>query len=774
MFNWFKRGDSARKGVREDGKVHEDVSESCKAEGNAHFVEGRLDEAEHSYRRALEFDPRNAEVHNNLGLLLQAKGRAEDALEQFREALRIRPDLTVARYNLGFLLFGMGEAAQAEDCFLKVVEREATHFSTLYHLGILAAQSGRKENAEAWMRRAVQADPQHALARYNLGSLLEGSSPVEAEEAYRNAIRIQPDFALAHNNLGHLLERAARTEEAQECYRKAILYDPRSCEALVNLGRLLGTRTPGEAEACYRQAISLRPDFSVAHYNLANLLSEAGKNAEAEAFYRKALESKPDFQEALYNLGTLLLEEMRLYEARACFQKALELNPGFAEAWGALGNFYRETGEMEEACLCYRRAAELSPNDVAAGAKLVYSVYFHPGYNERAILAEAEKFSAAHRAEQARPVPALPVKKLRIGYVSPDFRNHCQKFFTIPLFANHDHERFEICGYSLVKKPDEIGRRLASHADLWRECFGKSDAELSAMISQDGIDILVDLTMHMNGARPMLFAKRPAPVQVSWLAYPGTTGIPGIDYRLTDPWLDPPGSGDEHRYAEESIRLAETYWCYDPQAPGMEVGPLPAFTEGHVTFGCLNHFCKVNETTLRGWGRILARVPDSRLILLSPPGAHREKVLERLSGEGVAGDRIEFMDRCSRTQYLQSFQRIDLCLDTLPSNGHTTSLDSYWMGVPVVTRVGETVMGRAGWSQLNNLGLPELAAFDESSFVEIAVGLANDLTALSELRKTLRSRMEASPLMDGKRFAASIEAAFREMWLRKGGKLEQG
>jgi predicted O-linked N-acetylglucosamine transferase (SPINDLY family) len=260
----------------------------------------------------------------------------------------------------------------------------------------------------------------------------------------------------------------------------------------------------------------------------------------------------------------------------------------------------------------------------------------------------------------------------------------------------------------------------------------------------------------------LLFARKPAPVQVAWLAYPGTTGQTAIDFRLTDPWLDPVGC-DERRYVERSIRLPSTFWCYDPGEGTPDVGALPALAAGYVTFGCLNNFCKVSDPSLRSWGRIMAAVPDSRLILLSPPGAHRARVVEISSEFAIAADRIEFVAYQPRHTYLETYRRIDLCLDTLPYNGHTTSLDAFWMGVPVITQVGRTVVGRAGWSQLNNLDLANLAAFDTASFVDKAVAMAGDLAALSTLRSGLRERMRASALMDASGFAAAMESIYRRI-----------
>ena len=358
---------------------------------------------------------------------------------------------------------------------------------------------------------------------------------------------------------------------------------------------------------------------------------------------------------------------------------------------------------------------------------------------------------------------ATPTAALRIGYVSPDFREHCQSFFTIPLLSNHDREAFEIFCYPHVRRPDAITERIRGCAEVWRSILGMTDDQAARIIREDRIDILVDLTMHMAHGRPLIFARKPAPVQVAWLAYPGTTGLSAMDYRLTDPYLDPPGLNDQF-YSETSIRLPDTFWCYDPLDAELAVNALPAQAHGHITFGCLNNFCKVNEQVLRLWAQVLKTVDRSRLMLLCPEGSHRQPLLDLLQREGISPDRIELLAFRPRPQYLELYHRIDVGLDTFPYNGHTTSLDSFWMGVPVVTLVGQTVVGRAGLSQLTNLGLTELIAQTPEQYIQIATDLAGDLPRLAELRRTLRARMQASPLMDAPRFARNVEAAYRQMW----------
>jgi protein O-GlcNAc transferase len=411
---------------------------------------------------------------------------------------------------------------------------------------------------------------------------------------------------------------------------------------------------------------------------------------------------------------------------------------------------------------------ELKPGDYASHSNLVFTIQYHPDYDSASILHETLRWNVLHAAPLKHEIKPhendrMPDRRLRIGYVGADFREHCQSLFTIPLLSNHDRKSFEIFCYAHVSKPDARTERIHDLCDGWRTIVGMPDEEVAQKIRDDRIDILVDLTMHMSLGRTLIFARKPAPVQVAWLAYPGTTGLSAMDYRLTDPYLDPPGTHD-HDYCEKSIRLPDTFWCYDPLCEELDSGTLPALRNGRVTFGCLNNFCKASPPAMELWAKVLRGVEGSKFILLSVPGRHCQTVRDFFQSRGIDPNRLEFIEFQARPDYLTVYRRIDIGLDTLPYNGHTTSLDSIWMGVPVVSRVGQTVVGRAGWSQFNNLGLNELAAQSDDQFVKIATDLAGDLQRLAELRKTLRDRMKRSPLMDAPKFARGVESAYREMW----------
>jgi predicted O-linked N-acetylglucosamine transferase (SPINDLY family) len=495
---------------------------------------------------------------------------------------------------------------------------------------------------------------------------------------------------------------------------------------------------------------------------------------EAIAALRAAVALTPDFPGARQTLGQALQFGWRPDEAADIFRDEMARRGENPSLRASLGNALFDAGLSEQALGELARAMQLAPHDEKIHSAYLLMLQYQPNLDAASILRENLKWDERHARPlraQRRPhsIDRDPDRRLRIGYTSADFREHSASRFFLPLIDHHDRgERgFHISCYSDVPHADHITQHIRERVDHWRDTISVSDEQLAQIVREDRIDILVDLTMHMARSRLLVYAREPAPVQMCWLAYPGTTGLSTMHYRLTDPYLDPPGFDD--RYSEESIRLPHTFWCYDAMSEE-PVSELPAATQGCITFGCLNNFCKVNEPTVSLWGKVLREVSGSRMILLAPPGAPRERVLEQLSRHEVQAQRVEFVAFQPRDQYLKTYHRIDICLDTLPANGHTTSLDAFWMGVPVVTRVGHTLVGRAGLCQLSNLNLAELAASTDDEFVRIAKELAENRSRLSELRRALRDRMRASPLADGAdgaRFARDMESVYRQLWQRR-------
>jgi predicted O-linked N-acetylglucosamine transferase (SPINDLY family) len=737
-----------------------------------HHQAGRLNAAEHIYRQILAVAPNQPDALHLLGLVAHQSGQQDAAIDYLGRAVAVHPSSAIYHNSLGEAYRAAGRSPQAAACYRRAIELAADYADAHNNLGTVLSQQGMLHEAIACYRRAVELEPAFAEAHNNLGIALKEQGKLdEAVACYRRALAARPEFAQAHANLGNALKEQENPREALASLQRAVALNPDDAEAHNNLGNLwqaLGDSP--QAIACYQRALELKPGYAEAHNNLANVLQEQGKSHEAIACYQRALTRAPQFAAAHANLGNALRDQGSLDEAIASYRRAIDIEPHFASAHANLGNAFKDQGSLDESIACYRRAVELQPDYAEAHSNLVYVLHFHPDWTAEAICEEHRRWNCQHAEPLAASIEPhhndrTMDRPLRIGYLSPNFRHHVVGLNLLPLLQAHDRRQFQVVCYSDVTCADAVTEQLRSHADVWRPVVGLPDPQLAAIMRQDAIDILVDLTLHMAHNRLRLFARKPAPVQVTFAGYPGTTGLSAIDYRLTDPWLDPPGENDRH-YTEESVRLPHSFWCYAPASEQPPVNALPAAEQGYVTFGCLNNFCKVNLGVLELWSEVLRRVDRSRLLLLAPQGSHRQRTLDFLEQQGIEPARVTFAAPLPHRQYLELYHQIDLGLDTFPYNGHTTSLDSFWMGVPVVTLAGITAVGRGGLSQLTNLGLPELIARTREDFVRIAVDLAADRPRLAQLRAGLRRRMEDSPLMDARRFARDVESAYRTLWRR--------
>jgi predicted O-linked N-acetylglucosamine transferase (SPINDLY family) len=635
-------------------------------------------------------------------------------------------------------------------------------------------RAGRLADADAIYRRLLQAHPNHSDLHHLHGLVELSFGRIDgAIESIRKAISLNSANSDYHTNLGNALRRKQLNEEAVACYKESLRLSPNVPEAHSNLGNaLVELGRIDEAIVAQQQAISLRPDFALAHANLGNALRLKGHLSESIAAQRKAIQLLPGLPELRTNLALTLSENGQLDESIDEFEESLRLKPNQPSGQSNFGSRLMKTGQIERAVVCFETAAKLAPNDAAIGSNLVFALNFDRRASAAEILARHRQWAARITPER----PALfhaadyvrnPDRKLRIGYVSAYLWDHVIARNMLPLFRNRNKAEFETICYASVTKPDVITSEVRSFCDTWRDIATIPDEAAARIIAQDRIDILVDLTLHLPRGRLLIFGDKPAPIQITFAGYPGTTGMKQIDYRLTDPYLDPPGETDPF-YCEKSIRLPHSFWCYDPDAmnssAGFDVSPLPAQSNGFITFGCLNSFHKVNADCLKLWARTMATVPKSRMILLAPPGKTRDWVKQQFRSEGVEPDRVDFVGRQSHADYLHTYDGIDIGLDSFPYNGHTTSLDSAWMGAPVVTLVGSTVVGRAGLSQLSNLNLAELAARSDEEFIRIVKSLASDIRALAKLRAGLRQRMLQSPVTDCKAFAEAIEIIYRNVW----------
>lgn len=605
------------------------------------------------------------------------------------------------------------------------------------------------------------------LACFDLGRREEGITLME------EALRLNPSAGHYYNNLGSRLIDHGDLGRAVSVLTEGVARSPDCASTRYNLGNACYRRRDwAQAIACYQKALALQPAFPPCELQLGMALHGGGRAREALEHYRRVLAARPDDYAVLINYGALLQAESDLDGAIEAFRAAVRLAPEDATPLNNLAVALKERGDVGEAVRLLRRCTELRPAAADITSNLILTMHYDQATTDAELAAAHRDWNARHGAGKtdAPTNDASPGRRLRIGFVSADFRDHVVGRALLPSFLAHDRASFEIVAYASGSQ-DALTARFRAAADLWRDTDGVDDEKLAAMIRADRIDILIDLGLHTSDNRLPVFARRPAPVQVSWLGFPETSGLAAMDYRLTDARLEPPEGNVIADKNERAWPIPDCWTCYEPPADFPEVGPLPCADGRPFTFVSLNNSCKIHDDVLGAWARILRAMPSARLLLLAKQGSHRRRITEVLARQGVAPDRLRFADYVpaapglGQGALLARYHEADLALDTFPYGGMTTTLDALWMGVPVVSLVGRRNLGRAGLSLLSNVGLAEFAVADVDAYVETALRLAADRSRLAELRAGLRDRMRASPLLDAAGFTRKIETAFRGMWL---------
>jgi protein O-GlcNAc transferase len=635
-------------------------------------------------------------------------------------------------------------------------------------------RTGNLQQAERTFREILTARPRNSKAYHYLGDILmDTGSHEEAVACYQKAIELNPGFAGTYYNVASLLREEGRLEEALEYYQKVISLEPGFANAYNAAGAVFQSKGQlDEAITYYQKALALDPQFAFAYNNLGTVFLQKGYLDDAIACYQKSVTLDPRYAKAYNGLGMALQDKGWLEEAMAEYQKALHLNPNLAEALNNLGRVFQARGQCGEAEMHYRRAIRIKPDDVVPYQNLLFLMLYDSRHDQQAIVSEhrtfAELFEAPLQGGLAHYVNEKTFnRRLKVGYVSPDFRRHSVACFIEPVLTGHNREHFEIFCYSLVSGGDDVTDRLRGHADQWRSIAGMSDEKAAELIREDGIDILVDLAGHTANNRILVFARKPAPVQANWIGYPATTGLSAMDYKIADGHTDPSGMTEQF-YTEKLIRMPESFLCYLPDREGPEADDLPVFSAGHITFGSFNNFAKVSPEVIELWTTVLKTIPSSRLVMKArsfSDRSTREYAMEKFVHRGISSGRLEFLPpEPSTREHLRLYNRIDIGLDTFPYNGTTTTCEALWMGVPVITLAGDTHASRVGVSLLTNAGLPELIAETIEEYVSIAVDLAGNLKRLQILRESLRGTMAYSALTDAKRFTSALESRYREMW----------
>ncbi len=710
----------------------------------------------------------------NLAAQYQAAGRVAEAESLYRQIIAATPTAAEPHYLLGNLLASLRRPDQSVVCFHRAAELNPGFAAAWLNLGNALHELGRSNEAIASLERAIQIAPQLPRPHYNLGSVFASLRYYDrAVECYQRSLAIDPDYAPAWNNLGIALQSLGRIEEATEAYRRAVAAKPHHVAAHNNLGTALQAQKQfEEAASCFEAAISLRPDYVEALTNLGVCLHACGRLDDSVAMFQRALALKPDHAPAFLNMGNALQDQGKLDDAANVFRRALALDPNYADALTNLGGILQVQGEITQALEYSRRALAVCPDHIAAHSNLIFGMHYDPNASPQEIFEESRRFNERHAIRFAHSIAQHtndrnPDRPLRIGYVSADFRMHSVAYFLLPLLEAHNRQQFQVTCYATSVQEDEVTERFKKCVVAFKRIFTKTDEGAAELIRKDEIDILVDLAGHTSGGRLLVFARKPAPIQVTWLGYPNTTGLDAIDYRFTDAKADPPGLADR-LCSEKLIRLPDTAWCYMPLSGSPEIAPLSALKNGYITFGSFNNRAKLAEPLLELWARLLRQVPGSKLLLKNQSMASqsvREKLARFFNERTIGADRLELVRPESTThKHLEWYHRVDIALDSYPYHGTTTTCEATWMAVPTVSLLGEAHVSRVGLSLLATVGLEDLVAHSPNEYVSKTAALANDLPRLSDIRQGLRPKMQASALMDAVRFARNIEITYRQMW----------
>ena len=710
--------------------------------GNLAGSQYRFEEARACFERVLQLQPEQPEAWNNLGNAEQQLGRWRRALECYEKALSLRPDYADAMSNRGAALQALGDLAQARACY----------------------------------QRALELNPDMLQARGNLANLFAAEGlHEEAIAAYRRLLEQYGDTENSWNNMGNSYQELGRYREALDCYEKALVLNPAAFTIYNNIGNCYRRQARhAEALGWYQKALNAWPDFAEALNNTGVTLQDMGRLADAVPYFERALAARADYPDPLINLSNNYRDRGRPEKAIACLRQAAAMRPDNPHVWNNLGCSLGDQGCVAEAIDCYRKTIELDPRNHLAYSNLLLNVHYLDDTTPGQIFGlhrEYEgRFAAPNPARDWTGRSHDPERKLRVGYVSSDFRRHSVAYFLEPLLERHNAAAVEFYCYADVPRSDSLTERFANLAgSRWRDIRGYNDDRLEQLVRADAIDILIDLGGHTAGNHLRVFSRRLAPLQATWLGYPNTTGLSEMDYRITDALSDPEGETDT-LYTERLVRLEGGFLCFRPAPQTPPPAPPPMAALGAITYGSFNNMAKMSPTVIGMWSDLLHRVPASRLALKNKAlaeGPARGRVIELFKQRGITEERIVMSGSIESLEgHLSAYAHVDVALDSFPYHGTTTTFEALWMGVPVVTLTGPAHVSRVGASILSHAGLDSCIASTPGDYVAHAASWAGRAGELVLLRQQLRHRLSASPLMDEPGFTRRMESAFREMWRR--------
>lgn len=775
--------------------------------GNAHMDGGHPDLAMPYFIRALELAPAFAEALSRLGDVLQAQGHLKEAAECYGGALEIDPALAMAHRGKGDVLVAQQQFQSAQSSYRQALTLEPGAADIHRKLGDVHVALNRPDAALQSYAAALEMDPENAMAHGGMGNVLfrldrnaqaaasyrsatalptanaahyHGlgrslhalGATAEAESAYRQSIALDASLAAPMLHYADLLRETRRKEPAIAIYQAVLLLEPNNIDALNNLGMAL--QEDGQLEAAlasFRQVALLAPDNPVTHSNIAAALNDMGQREAALESCRRAVKLGPKSTAAHVNLGTCLMEMGRLSEAVNSFETVVKLDPHHRRAYVNISAALNRLGRIDQAIVHCRKALKINPDWDELHSNLLFYLTHSQDLDTAALFAEhvryAEHFEAPLRASWPQHTNVRdPERTLRIGFVSADLYNHAVANFVTPMLEHLAHSpRLEIVAYANSFHNDPVSRHLHGLVSIWRQVEKLTHAELAQLVTSDAIDILIDLSGHTGFNRLPTFARKPAPLQASWMGYPSTTGLRAMDYYLTDRHLAPPGLLDE-QFTEKLLFLpASAPFLPSPSAP--PVSAAPVCEHGYITFGSFNRASKLSREVISRWSKLMNAIQGSKMVLAGMPGEDiSNKLRAWFAREGINANRLSFHAHMASVDYLALHRLVDICLDTSPYNGGTTTLHALWMGVPTLTIAGSTLTSRVGATILSHVGLDAFIAQDDADFIQKGVAAAKDISALSALRSSLRERVSQSTMGQPALIADGLEDALRTIWQR--------
>ncbi len=733
---------------------------------------GEVDQAIESWTRSIELNPQFAEAHFNRANALFLSHKTAKAVIDYDTAIALLPDYAEVYASCGEALKELQRPNDALISFNKAIQLAPNSSGAYYNKANFFNSVGSHEQALVNYHIAITINPNHAEAHYNKAILLKSLGRAkDATDSYEKAIRAHPTYPEALLNYGISLMEAGRYAEALESNARAIAARPNYAEAYNNQGLIHhNLKNYTVALAQYQKAFLLRQDYPEAFLNLGVTLMAMQQYNEALIIFEKAIALKPDYSHAYNNRALTLKDAKRFEPAIESCDQALAINPDYAEALNNCGVILKELTRLDEAIINFQKALEISPQYFTAHSNLLFTMNYIEHLPQAVRTQEAIRFGknlTRHASQKFESWGNLEhSEKLKIGFVSGDLQNHPVGYFLEGLLSQIDKTKFHLIGYSTDPHEDELTRRIKDSLHLWRPIYERPDYSAARMIHEDGVQILIDLSGHTAKNRLPVFAYKPAPVQISWLGYFATTGVEQIDFILGDPYVTPPG--EESHFTEAIKRLPETYLCFTPPTNNIEVAPLPALRNGHITFGSFNNYSKISNSVLTLWARVLASVEGSKLFMKAAQfrdGDLVRNIKDQFLDLGITHDRLIFEGQTNREDYFKAYNHVDIALDPFPYPGGTTSVEGLWMGVPVIAKKGSRFIGHNGETIAHNTGQSDWIAFDETDYVKKAVHYASDLGTLALIRQGLRKQLLSSPLCDAKRFSQNFENALNEIWL---------